>query len=38
MPYGSELAWAGSMALPKGTKFSADTPVDFAFSNDFPNL
>jgi hypothetical protein len=38
MPYGSELAWAGSMALPKGTKFSADTPVDFAFSNDFANF
>jgi hypothetical protein len=38
MPYGSELAWAGSMALPKGTKFSPDTSVDFAFSYDFPNF
>ena len=38
MPYGSELAWAGSMALPKGTKFSPDTSVDYAFSYDFPNF
>ena len=38
MPYGSELAWAGSMALPKGTKFSPDSSVDFAFSSDFPNF
>jgi hypothetical protein len=38
MPFGSELAWAGSMALPKGTKFSPDTSVDFAFSYDFPNF
>ena len=37
MPYGSELAWAGSMALPRGTKFSPDTSVDYAFSYDFPN-
>jgi hypothetical protein len=38
MPYGSELAWAGSMALPKGTKFTPDTSVDYAFSYDFPNF
>ena len=38
MPYGSELAWAGSMALPKGTKFSPDSSGDFAFSYDFPNF
>ena len=37
MPYGSELAWVGSMVLPKGTAFSADTSGDFAFSYDFPN-
>ena len=38
MPYGSELAWAGSMALPRGTRFNPDTSVDFAFSYDFPNF
>jgi feruloyl esterase len=38
MPYGSELAWVGSMALPKGVKFSPDTSVDFAFSYDFPDF
>ena len=38
MPYGSELAWVGSMALPKGTRFSPDTSGDFAFSFDFPNF
>jgi hypothetical protein len=38
MPYGSELAWAGSMALPKGSKFSPDTSVDYAVSYDFPNF
>jgi Tannase and feruloyl esterase len=38
MPYGSELAWAGSTALPKGTKFTPDNSVDYAFSYDFPNF
>jgi hypothetical protein len=38
MPYGSELAWGGSMALSKGLKFGPDTSVDFAFSYDFPNF
>jgi hypothetical protein len=37
MPYGSELAWAGSIALAKGVIFSADTSSEFAFSYDFPN-
>ena len=37
MPYGSELAWAGSMALPRGTRFNPDTSGDFAFSYDFSN-
>jgi feruloyl esterase len=38
MPYGSELAWAGSIALAKGVKFSIDTSSEYAFSYDFPNF
>jgi feruloyl esterase len=36
-PYGSELAWAGSIALNAGVVFSQDTSSEFAFSFDFPN-
>jgi hypothetical protein len=35
MPYGSELAWAGSIALAKGVKYSVDTSSEYAFSHDF---
>jgi feruloyl esterase len=37
LPYGSELAWAGSVALAPGVVFSQDTSSEFAFSYDFPN-
>jgi feruloyl esterase len=37
LPYGSELAWAGSVALAPGVLFSLDTSSEFAFSYDFPN-
>ncbi|WP_169517189.1 tannase/feruloyl esterase family alpha/beta hydrolase [Azohydromonas australica] len=37
MPYGSELAWAGSIALAPGVVYSQDTSSEFAFSYDFPN-
>ncbi len=36
-PYGSELAWAGSIALAPGVVFTQDTSSEFAFSYDFPN-
>jgi len=36
-PYGSELAWAGSIALASGVVFNQDTSSEFAFSYDFPN-
>src|SRR5205823_527404 len=36
-PYGSELAWAGSIALAPGVVFNQDTSSEFAFSYDFPN-
>jgi Tannase and feruloyl esterase len=36
-PYGSELAWAGSIALAPGVAFNQDTSSEFAFSYDFPN-
>jgi len=36
-PYGTELAWAGSIALDKGVVFNGNTSSEFAFSNDFPN-
>lgn len=36
-PYGSELAWAGSIALAAGVVFTQDTSSEFAFSFDFPN-
>jgi len=36
-PYGSELAWAGSIALAAGVPFTQDTSSEFAFSYDFPN-
>ena len=36
-PYGTELAWAGSIALAPGVRFSQDTSSEFAFSYDFPN-
>jgi Tannase and feruloyl esterase len=38
MPYGSEPAWVGSIALPKGTVYSVDTSSEYAFSYDFPNF
>jgi Tannase and feruloyl esterase len=38
MPYGSELAWAGSIALAKGVRYSIDTSSEYAFSYDFPNF
>jgi Tannase and feruloyl esterase len=37
LPYGSELSWAGSVALAPGVVFSLDTSSEFAFSYDFPN-
>jgi len=36
-PYGTELAWAGSIALAPGVRFSQDTSSEFAFAYDFPN-
>jgi feruloyl esterase len=36
-PYGSELAWAGSIALAAGVVYNQDTSSEFAFSYDFPN-
>ena len=36
-PYGSELAWAGSIALASGVVYNQDTSSEFAFSFDFPN-
>ena len=35
-PYGSELAWAGSIALAPGVVSTQDTSSEFAFSYDFP--
>jgi hypothetical protein len=37
LPYGSELSWAGSVALAPGVVYSKDTSSEFAFSYDFPN-
>jgi len=36
MPYGSELAWIGSMVLKPGQRFSFATSGDYTWSWDFP--
>jgi feruloyl esterase len=37
LPYGSELAWIGSMALQPGQTFSFATSGDYTYSYDWPN-